>query len=111
MSIWNELRERKFVEWMIGYLAGAWLLLQVADFMRENFDWSPVYVRVITVVLAFGFVAVLIVAWFHGRRGAQRATRFEMVALLAVFVVAVVLSVVFVTVLVESSVARNSGDR
>ncbi|MGD8279014.1 MAG: hypothetical protein PVH00_13345, partial [Gemmatimonadota bacterium] len=108
MSIWNELRERKFVEWIIAYLAGAWLLLQVADFMRENFDWSPVYVRVIAVVLAFGFAAVLIIAWFHGRRGAQRTTRFEVGALFIVIVVAAAAAWYVARLEVEESVAGRA---
>lgn len=85
-SIWSQLRERKFAEWIIAYLAGAWLLLQVADFLRENFDWSPVFVRVLTVILGFGFLAVLVIAWFHGKRGAQRAPKVEMLALLLIAV-------------------------
>ncbi len=108
MSIWNELRERKFVEWIIAYLAGAWLLLQVADFMRENFDWSPAFVRVLTVVLAFGFVALLIIAWFHGRQGSQRTTRVEMVALFILVVIAVGAAWYVARLEVEESVARGN---
>jgi TolB-like protein/Flp pilus assembly protein TadD len=83
-SFFEKLRERKFVEWVIAYLAGAWLLLQVADFLRENFDWSAVFVRVLTVVLGFGFLAILVIAWYHGARGTQRAPRTEFAVLLGI---------------------------
>jgi len=87
-SFFQQLRERKFVEWIIAYLAGAWLLLQVADFLRENFGWSAVFVRVLTVVLGFGFLAILVIAWYHGARGTQRAPRTELAVLLGIAVVA-----------------------
>ncbi len=38
-------------------VAGAWLLLQVFGELRDNFGWSPLFGRVLTVVLAVGFLA------------------------------------------------------
>ncbi len=87
MSALERLRERKVVQWGIGYLAAAWVAVQVLGFMAGIFDWPLWLVRAATVALAFGAVVVFIVAWYHGERGHQRMTALEL-ALLGVVVVA-----------------------
>ncbi len=84
----DRLRERKIVQWGIGYLAVAWVVLQVLDFFRENFGWPPLIVRSLTVLLAVGFVAVLVLAWYHGERGRQRVSGPELVILTGLVAVA-----------------------
>ena len=32
-SFWHELKERKLVQWGLGFLAGAWVTLEFADFL------------------------------------------------------------------------------
>ena len=85
-SFFDSMKTRKIFQWAVAYLAGGWLLLQVLDFLRENFDWSPLIVRGVTVLLAVGFFAVLVVAWYHGEKGRQRVSGPEwlMLALLLV---------------------------
>jgi TolB-like protein/Tfp pilus assembly protein PilF len=80
-SFWQRLRSRKLVEWTIAYLAGAFALLQVVDIMRDAFSWPTVLLRVLTVVVGFGFGAVLVLAWYHGEKGHQRMPTGEVVLL------------------------------
>jgi hypothetical protein len=71
-AAWLEsVRERKLVQWALAYLAGAWLLLQVFGEVRDNFGWSPIYGRVLTVLLAVGLLAALVLACYHGERGSS----------------------------------------
>ena len=84
-GLFSRLKKRKLVQWALAYLAGAWLLLQVLDFLRENFAWSTDVVRITTVVLAFGFLGALVLAWFHGEQGHQRVGRTELVLLVCLF--------------------------
>lgn len=86
-QIWKELTERKLVQWAVGYLAGAWVILEFADFLRDAFNWPATVLRVLTVVFAFGFFAAVVVAWFHGEKGHQRMGITEML-LLAIIAVA-----------------------
>lgn len=79
---WNDLLERKMVQWALAYLAGAWVAYEVLSQIGENFAWPPVVLRVITVVLAVGLPMVLVVAWFHGERGRQRVAVVELLLLL-----------------------------
>ena len=54
----ERLRQRKLIQWTVAYLAGAWVLLQVLEFMRGQFDWPTTIVPALTV-----FLAVLVRAW------------------------------------------------
>ena len=87
MPLLHRLKERKIVQWALAYLAVAWLLLQVLDFLRENFGWTESTVRSATVVLAAGFFIVLVAAWYHGEKGRQRASAVE-VGLMGVILLA-----------------------
>jgi len=82
----QRLRERKLVQWALAYLAGAWALLQVIGLVGQQFDWPSAMLRGITVAAGVGFFVVLVLAWYHGERGAQRVTGTELliVALLLV---------------------------
>lgn len=86
-TIIQRMRERKIVQWSLAYLAVAWVLVQVFHLVGQQFDWPTPRLRAITVVLAFGFLPALVVAWYHGEKGAQHVTRQEaalLVVLLAV---------------------------
>ncbi len=84
----HRLRERKLVQWALAYLAGAWLLLQVFGELRDNFGWSPLYGRGLIVLLTAGFLAALVLAWYHGEKGHQRITGVELFLLAGILVLA-----------------------
>lgn len=87
-SFWRQLRERKIVQWGLAYLAGAWLLLQVASLLADSFPLVAGMLRGLTVVLAIGFFAALVLAWYHGERGQQKVTATELLMLAALLVIA-----------------------
>jgi len=62
----DRLRQRKIVQWALAYLAGAFALLQGVDIIGQRFGWPDTIVRVLIVVLAVGFFAALVLAWYHG---------------------------------------------
>jgi TolB-like protein/Tfp pilus assembly protein PilF len=81
LSIWSRLRRRKVVQWGLAYLAGAWGLLQVLEFLSETYSWPPQLRMVAVPALLLGLPIVLVVAWYHGDRGQQRPTRTEFAVL------------------------------
>jgi adenylate cyclase len=81
MNLLAELKRRKIAQWTLGYAAGAWALLQAIGFMVESYDWSHTVSRIAIVVVAVGFFVTLVLAWYHGERGAQRLSRNEMLLL------------------------------
>ena len=76
-NLWDRLRRRKVVQWGIAYAAGAWGLLQGLQFLAQAFDWHGNLLRLATVALVLGLPIALTLAWYHGDRGTQRATRTE----------------------------------
>jgi Tol biopolymer transport system component len=81
-------RARHIVQWGLAYLAAAWAVLEGAELLSGIFDWSSAWLRVLTILLVFGFAAALILAWFHGDKGQQRVSGIEVFMLLAVAIVA-----------------------
>jgi TolB-like protein/Tfp pilus assembly protein PilF len=78
------LRRRKLVQWSLAYAAFAFALLQVVDIVAQRFGWPEWIERVLILALAVGFCIALVLAWYHGERGAQeiRGTEIAIVALL-----------------------------
>jgi TolB-like protein/cytochrome c-type biogenesis protein CcmH/NrfG len=87
-DVWRRLRERRFVQWMLAYLAGAWLLLQVVHLLGEQFSIAPGLLRSTTAVLGVGVLAALVVSWYHGEQGRQRITTPELLMLAGILVIA-----------------------
>ena len=65
MSFFNELKRRNVFRVAIAYLAGAWLLIEVAGTLFPAFgvpDWG---VRFVVIVLSLGFLPALIISWAY----------------------------------------------
>jgi TolB-like protein len=71
------LKEHKLVQWTLGYMAVSFALIPVLDIIASRFGWPQTAVRCIIIALATGFFMMLVVAWYHGERGAERITRTE----------------------------------
>jgi TolB-like protein/Tfp pilus assembly protein PilF len=75
------LKQRKLVQWALAYAAFAFALLQGVDVVAHQFGWPDGLQRGITLVLIIGFVVALVLAWYHGERGAQKVSGTEIVIL------------------------------
>lgn len=63
MSFFNELKRRNVIRVAGLYLAGAWLLIQVAGTVLQMVD-APIWLsRGIVIALAIGFIPALVFAW------------------------------------------------
>ena len=80
-SLIERLKQRKVVQWAIGYLAGAFVALQLMDALQGPLELSQRTQQSVVVLLAMGLVLTAIVAWFHGDKGHQRVTPAEIIAL------------------------------
>lgn len=95
-GLWSHITTRKIWRWAAGYLAAAWVTLQVLDLLGNHFAWSPLVFRAAVVTLTGGFACTLVLAWYHGERGRQRVAGAEL--LLLVLVVLATLGTVGLTV-------------
>jgi TolB-like protein/Flp pilus assembly protein TadD len=87
-SLFDRLKQRKLVQWALAYLAGAWAVLEAAGYVGDQFGWPVVVGQTLTVVAAFGFLILLVLAWYHGEKGRQRLSGPELLILTALLVVA-----------------------
>ncbi len=87
-SLWQRLRQRKLFQWAIAYLAGAWLFLEFFAFVLERFGGPDILVRIAIVLLGIGFLAALVLAWYHGEKGRQRASALELGMLIVLLILA-----------------------
>ena len=74
----QRLKQRKLVQWAVAYVAAAFALLQGIDIVAQQFDWPEGVRRGITLAMVVGFFVALVLAWYHGERGAQRVTGTEL---------------------------------
>jgi serine/threonine-protein kinase len=80
-DLFERLRQRKVVQWTLAYAAFAFALLQGLDIVAQQFGWPDGVRRGITILLLVGFFITLVLAWYHGERGAQRVTGTELLIL------------------------------
>lgn len=88
-GIVDRLKRKKIVQWLLAYAAGGWLAIQVVDTVAEPWGVSAATVRGIQFLIAVGFVAAIVIAWFHGEQGRQRVGSVEALLFLVLAVIAV----------------------
>jgi TolB-like protein/Flp pilus assembly protein TadD len=80
-DILQRLHERKLVQWALAYAAAAFALLQGVDIIAQRFGWPESIERALIIAVAIGFFTTLILAWYHGEKGAQRISGTELLIL------------------------------
>jgi serine/threonine-protein kinase len=78
------LKQRKLPQWTLGYLTGAWVLLQLMEVVTEPLGLSVVFQQNVLAVAAIGLALTVVLAWYHGEKGRQRVSGTELLILAAV---------------------------
>ena len=81
------LKQRKLVQWALAYVAFAFALIQVADVVADSYHWPDGAMHLLFGLLVLGFVVVLLLAWYHGEQGRQRASGTELLLIALVLAV------------------------
>ncbi len=81
MSLIAELKQRKLVQWAVAYVAAVFALLQGIDIVAQRFGWPDSIERILIIAACVGFFVVLVLAWYHGERGAQKVSSTELIIL------------------------------
>jgi len=74
----QRLKQRKLVQWALAYVAAAFALLQGIDIVAQRFEWPAETMRLVIIALSVGFFVTLVLAWYHGERGAQKVSGTEL---------------------------------
>lgn len=77
-EFWQRLQQRMIVQWAIAYVAFWFAFLQGVDIVAQRFEWHAAVERYLILALAIGFCVTLVLAWYHGERGAQRVSGTEL---------------------------------
>src|SRR5512133_2120198 len=80
-EFFRRLKQRKLVQWTLGYVAAAFALLQGIDIVAQRFGWPEQTMRFVIIALSVGLFVTLVLAWYHGERGAQRISGTELLIL------------------------------
>src|SRR5438552_4437391 len=75
----QRLKQRKLVQWAVAYVAAAFALIQGLDIVAQRFSWPDSIERTLIIAACIGFFLAMVLAWYHGERGAQRVTGTELV--------------------------------
>ena len=69
-----ELKRRKVYRVSIAYGFAAWLLVQIADLISDNFEADPWVMKMIIIILIIGFPVTIILSWIFdiGPEGIER---------------------------------------
>ncbi|MGH8115084.1 MAG: hypothetical protein ACREPS_08550, partial [Rhodanobacteraceae bacterium] len=81
------LKQHKLVQWALVYIAAAFSLIQVVDVVVQRFGWPDLAEKLIILALVVGFFVALVLAWYHGERGAQRVSGAELLLIALVLAV------------------------
>ncbi|HEY8011279.1 MAG TPA: hypothetical protein VIE67_09805 [Rudaea sp.] len=104
----QRLRERKLVQWALAYAAAAFALLQGFDIVAQRFAWPEAIERMLILALAIGFFVAIVLAWYHGEKGAQRVGGVELSILALLLAIGGGLLWRFAAAPVEQHVATTS---
>jgi TolB-like protein len=63
MSLYHELKRRNVLRVAIAYLAGSWLLVEVAETIFPLFGFDDTPARILVIVLAIGFPLFVLFSW------------------------------------------------
>jgi len=96
MSLFSEMKERRLLPLMGAYMVSGFVALEGVDQLISNGLLPDIAYRIALVLYLFGVPGSLSIAWFHGAKGRQKATRAEIViqAVLVVLALATVSLVV-----------------
>jgi hypothetical protein len=81
----DRLKDRKVVQWTLGYLGATWLILQAMDVLSDIWGWSLAAQQVVCLTLALGLPPAVVIAWCHGEQGRQKMTLPEALVLGCLF--------------------------
>ncbi|NNM06501.1 MAG: hypothetical protein HKO65_15515 [Gemmatimonadetes bacterium] len=84
MSTWKELKERRLVQIVASYAVAGWVVVSIFGEVIDRGVLPEIVYRVLLVLYFGGFLVALIAGWFHGEKGNQQFTKFEVGLLVVV---------------------------
>ena len=109
ISLLENLKQRKVVQWGLAYVAVAWVVAQVVEIVAGPWNIPDNLIRTVHMVLIGGVPVAVVVSWFHGARGDQRVTGTE-IAAVSLIVAAVIAGIFLLSPATEERPASRVAD-
>ncbi|MEM1220602.1 MAG: tetratricopeptide repeat protein [Bacteroidota bacterium] len=90
-GFFENLWERRFIQYLISYLVAAWGILQFTEWVTKRYALPNTWVDIIMIFLLALLPSVLLITYNHGRPGKDRWRTIEKIVLPANVVIAVCL--------------------
>jgi TolB-like protein len=86
MGILNDMKERRLVQIVLAYLAAGWVAVQVVDSLVDNDLLPGLAYTLVLIWYLTGMPLAVLIGWYHGEKGYQKAPKWEVAAVLIVIV-------------------------
>ncbi|MEQ1856571.1 MAG: hypothetical protein ABL963_08875 [Longimicrobiales bacterium] len=81
MGVWGEIKQRRITQIVVAYLAAGWMANTVVDQLVNRSVLPEVTYSITLTLYLFGIGAALVIGWYHGEKGVQKAPMIEIVSL------------------------------
>jgi TolB-like protein/Flp pilus assembly protein TadD len=78
-NLFEEIKARKIRKWVAIHLSTGLTILGVANLIGSRYNLPLIIFDLILVILVFGLISVIILAWFHGKEEHQKVTLKEII--------------------------------
>ena len=79
MTLFRKIRERRRFKVALSYVGGAWVALEVTDQLTSRSVVPELVYQIVLMWVIVGVPAALLIGWYHGEKGDQKAPRSEIV--------------------------------
>ena len=88
MGLWGEIKKRRVFQFLGGYIAAGFLVLEAVDQVVGHGILPDIAYPIVLIFYLTGIPGTAVLAWFHGERGPQRPPALEIWLQLALLVMA-----------------------
>ena len=92
MTLFRKIRERRLFQVALSFVGGAWVALEVSDQLVDRGVIPELVYQILLMWVVVGVPAALMIGWFHGEKGDQKAPRIEIAALTVLALIGIGLS-------------------
>jgi multisubunit Na+/H+ antiporter MnhF subunit len=78
-KLFEEIKARKIRKWIAIYLSTGLTILGMSNLIGSRYNLPSIIFDLILVIMVFGFISVIILAWFHGKEEHQKVTLKEII--------------------------------
>lgn len=110
LGLWRQVRERRLFQIVVSYTAAGWVIVQVVSNLVQHGVLPAVAYLLALVWYIGGFPAALLIGWYHGERGDQKAPALEVFSLAVVAVICLGLSSVAVSRHLREGLAAEAAE-